>query len=165
MTFLFLKIIVRWLRRHAAAALARVDRNRLVFCASGVKAVYGVGTVVALVVLLTLLREPLWTLVFPAVFLGLFLYYWPADVILDSKAIIQRRWWGQTVRIPWCDVASIVHRAGDGTTFVFAYDGAEIEHTGFHSDPARFLAEVKARAAIPEVTDWDAVPSLIAAAR
>jgi hypothetical protein len=166
MTFLFFKVFVRWLRRRASAALARMDRDRLVFSASGVKTVYGIGMVLALAVLMALLEsEPLWTAAFPAVFFGLFLYFWPADVVLDHHSIVQHYWWGKNVRIGWRDVASIVHRVSDGTTFVFGFDGTEIEHTGFHSDPLRFLAEVKDRAAIPDITDWDAVPSLIAAAR
>lgn len=164
MTFLVV-VVLRWLRQRAAAAAPRKERDRLVFGASGVKAVYGIGAVVALAILLTLLdnHQPAWLVAVPGLFLCLFLYSWPADIVLDAAGIAQRHWWGRKVVIAWNEVSSICHRSGDNSTFVFAQDGRDIRHTGFHADSARFQAEVKSRSQVSQVGDWDAVPSLIRA--
>ena len=136
----------------------------MVFTASGVKAVYGAGAALALGLFLVLADEgePAWMWSIPLFFLIVFLGAWPADIVLDEEGVLQRSWWGRETRIRWCDVASALYRSGDGSTFIFGYDGSEIRHTGYHAAPARYQAEVKKRGALERIADWDAVPSLIA---
>ena len=163
--FFFFKILLRWMRQRAFGAQARLHGTRLLFTARDVKALYGLGSVVAIALLLTLLdsNDPRWTAVFPLLFLALFCYHWPADLEINDSVLVARFWWGKRVRIAWKDVGSVAYRPADGSTFVFAVDGSEVQHSGFHSDGGRFQAEVKARAGVTQIADWDAVPSLLAA--
>src|SRR5258706_13567402 len=122
MTFLFLNVLLRWLRRRASASGAELSGTRLVFAAPDVKAFYAVGSVVAIAILLTLVdsSEPIWSAAVPLLFLGLFLYFWPADVEISDSGVVGRTWWGKRSYIAWRDVSSMAHRPGDGSTFVLA---------------------------------------------
>ena len=163
MTFLAI-LLLRGLRRRAMWAEVTCERGVMLFAAKDVKSVYGFGCLLAASIAFALAAAGARLLLIPPVAVSvLFLYAWPADILITPGYVIARRWWGQRTRIAWEDVASVVHRTGDHSTFVFSNHGREIRHSGFHASPARFQAECKLRTPVSHITDWDAVPSLVAA--
>jgi hypothetical protein len=163
MTFLTL-LLLRWLRRRAIWAEVRFEHGVMTFSADDVKSIYGFGCVLAAGFAFAMAAfGARWSLLPPVAIAVVFLYCWPADILITPGYVIDRRWWGKRTRIAWENVVSVVHRTGDHSTFVFAGDGREIHHTGFHASPARFQAEIKLRTPVTRIADWDAVPSLVAA--
>ncbi len=166
MTFLIV-FFLRWLRQRALSAEVRCERGEMIFAARDVKAIYGFGCLLAASILFALAAagSPQWSLAIPGAFVVLFLWFWPADLVVTPTYIIQRSWWGIREKMAWDEVIDVSHRSGDRSTFVLAADGREIHHTGLHADPARFQAEVKLRTPVARVADWDAVPTLLPALR
>lgn len=138
----------------------------MIFAADDVKSIYLFGCLLSAAILFLLAAfGARWSLIPPAVIVVLFLYCWPADILITPGHVLERHWWGRHVKIAWEDVSSVVHRNGDHSTYVFATDGRELHHTAFHAAPARFQAEIKLRTPVTRIAEWDAVPSLLAAVR
>jgi hypothetical protein len=127
-------------RRQGATAVYRVTLvGRLVFDA----AILVLGGLAAIVIY----QGDDWRI---AALLGGFamlcVFGYPGPVVLDSRGLQTRRWYGRPVRIEWHDVADMRVQTEVGQTTVVSRDGHFIVHTSLHADSLGFRAEVRWRA-------------------
>jgi len=137
----------------AQARISRENRkgNATVFGAAPVfRWIVSIGLTVIIVLMLhAIAREPTWVLAGGAVLVVFVCFAWPGTFICADSGLIYSVWWRRSVFIPWREVAQ-VERTQGGDLNVYAAGGQQLCFTRFHIAPQRFEAEVLRRAQLPQ---------------
>jgi hypothetical protein len=166
MTFLFLRLVLQWLRKRARLAPVGETPAGLVFSARGLKHCYAGFILLSLLFssLAIVLHEPKWLASLPLLVAIGCVACWPPEIMVNAQGITQREWWGRKWHIAWPDVSAAVYRANNGSTFVYNAGDKTIRHSGCHAASRRFRLEVLRRSGVRQIAEWRSVLSVMPAA-